>query len=442
MSGGAGDGPRIVIVGGGSRQWGPKLTTDVLTTPSLTKATVVLHDIDEASLALMGSYCERINRELGTAATIETTTDRKVALDGADFVAVTITTGAFVSMRHDLEIPAKYGIRQSVGDTCGPGGISRSLRNIPVLLDIARDMETLCPDAWLLNLTNPMTCLTRAINKETSIKAVGLCHEVVIMSWLIAIALGIRAEDVGFAISGVNHLPWITELTLSGGDDGFEALRRAVAGTSDTAATFAKENRLKLDLLARYGALPGAGDRHVAEFFPWVLTEESRWGRSWGVHLTTIEHREQYDAHYRADIEKIINGDAPVPTWQSGEMVAPIVDSLLTGTRRELPLNLPNTGQAPHLPSDVVVETMCVVDGDGIRGRDAIVPPEPCAEWTRRHVAVQELTVEAAVTGDAALVRAAMALDPLTGRIDLRAIDAMTAELLAATSPWLPQFDG
>src|SRR5688500_9941307 len=110
----------------------------------------------------MGDYCRRINREIGTNATIEATTDRRAALDGADFVAVTITTGGFRSMAHDLEIPAAYGIRQSVGDTCGPGGINRSLRNIPVLLDIARDMEELCPEALLLNLTNPMTCLTRA----------------------------------------------------------------------------------------------------------------------------------------------------------------------------------------------------------------------------------------------------------------------------------------
>jgi alpha-galactosidase len=341
-------------------------------------------------------------------------------------------------MAHDLEVPERYGIRQSVGDTCGPGGINRSLRNIPVLLDIARDMEQQCPDAWLLNLTNPMTCLTRAINKETSIKAVGLCHEVVIMSWLIAIALGVPADDVGFAITGVNHLPWITELTIAG-DDGFEVLRRGL-DNDPKREKFAHENQLKLELLDRYGALPGAGDRHVAEFFPWVLTDGSEWGKHWGVYLTSIVDRENMEAYYRDEIQEIIDGDKPVPAWQSGEMVAPIIDSLTTGTRRELPLNLPNAGQAPYLPDDVVVETMCVVDRDGIRGRDAIVPPAPCAAWTRRHVDVQELTVEAAVTGDRELVRAAMALDPLAGRVDLRAVDAMSDELVAATAAWLPQF--
>src|SRR5436305_2723002 len=146
---------RIVIVGGGSRQWGPKLTADVLTTPSLTDANIVLHDIDAASLELMKAYCERMNREVGAHGTIEATTDRRAALDGADFVAVTISTGGFVSMAFDLDIPLRYGIRQPVGDSVGPGGINRALRNIPVLLDIARDVERYCPDAWLLNLTNP-----------------------------------------------------------------------------------------------------------------------------------------------------------------------------------------------------------------------------------------------------------------------------------------------
>jgi alpha-galactosidase len=430
---------RIVIVGGGSRQWGPKLTADILTTPALTDANIVLHDTDASSLPPMQAYCERMNREVGASATIEATTDRRAALDGADFVAVTISTGGFASMAHDLEIPERHGVRQSVGDTCGPGGINRSLRNIPVLLDIARDMEEQCPDAWLLNLTNPMTCLTRAINKETSIKAVGLCHEVVIMSWLVAIALGVPADQLDFTITGVNHLPWITEMSVNG-EDGFEAVRRALADRPDETAWFADEHQLKLSMLDQFGALPGAGDRHVAEFFPSILTEEAEWGKAWGVALTSIADRERDEAAYRAEIQTIIDGDKPVPAWQSGEMVAPIIDSLTTGTSRELPLNLPNAGQAPYLPDDVVVETMCIVDADGIRGRDAIVPPAPCAEWTRRHVAVQELTVEAAVTGDAELVRAAIALDPLGGRIDARSIEAMTTELLAATAPWLPQF--
>jgi alpha-galactosidase len=432
---------RIVIVGGGSRQWGPKLVTDILTTPSLAGSTIVLHDIDEASLPPMQRYVDLLTAQLGVDATLELTTDRRAALTGADFVAVTISTGGFVSMAHDLDVPARYGVRQSVGDTCGPGGINRSLRNIPVLVDIARDMEAVCPDAWLLNLTNPMTCLTRAVNRETTIKAVGLCHEVVITSWILAMALDVPADEIAYTVTGVNHLPLMTELTVQG-EEGFGRLRRRLADEPDTTAWFRDENQLKLHLLDRFGVLPAAGDRHLAEFFPSVLVEESGWGKAWGIHLTTIADREQHEAMYQTELHEFLDGAKKLPTWQSGEMVAPVIDSLTTGTRRELPLNITNTGHVPYVQDDAVVEAMCIVDGDGIRGRDAIVPPEPCAEWIRRHAAVQELTVEAAITGDRALVREAHALDPLGGRIELRAIEAMADELLQATAQWLPKFAG
>jgi alpha-galactosidase len=431
---------QITIVGGGSRQWGPKLVTDVLNTPSLADAALVLHDIDEASLPPMEAFARRAIDATGVPATVRTTTDRRAALDGADYVVVTISTGGFASMAHDLDVPARHGIRQSVGDTLGPGGLSRALRNIPVLVDIARDMEAICPDAWMLNITNPLTALTRAVNRETSITAVGLCHEVTIASWMIAIACGVRAEDLEMTVTGVNHLPWITALTIEG-DDGFTRLRRALEERAE-AEFYARENALKLALLDRFGALPGAGDRHVAEFFPGVLTEASGWGKRWGIELTTIADRERDEAAYREGLDRMAAGEAAIPTWQSGELVAPLIDSRCTGTRRDMPLNIPNTGQAPYLPHDVVVETMCAVDGDGVRGRDAPVPPRPCAAWTRRHVDVQELTVEAAVTGDRDLVYAAMHLDPLAGRGDVLDVEAMTEELLAATAEWLPKFAG
>jgi len=428
---------RIVIVGGASRQWGPTLVTDIVRTPSLQQATIVLHDIDEPALERMARFATLAAATTGMVS-VEATTDRAAALRGADFVVVTISTGGFDSMAHDLEVPARHGIEQSVGDTVGPGGISRSLRNVPVLVDIARDVEQLCPDAWLLNITNPMTVLTRAIARETNVRVVGLCHEVGHLRHDIATACGVRTRDVEVAISGVNHLPWVTSLSIAG-DEGFDALRAAIS-TRPEGERFARENALKLDLLDRYGALAGAGDRHVAEFFPWVLTEASNWGKDWGVYLTRIVDRRNMEDWFRSRLDAWLDGRDELPAEPSGELVAPVIDSLVTGTRRDVPLNLPNQGQAPYLPADVVVETLCTVDRDGVRGRDAVVPPQPCAEWTRRHVAVQELTVEAAVSGDRELVRAAMALDPLCSRLDLASIDAMTGDLLAATAEWLPQF--
>ena len=154
------------------------------------------------------------------------TTDRRRRVEGADFVVVNISTGGFESMRHDLEIPERHGVRQSVGDTVGPGGVLRALRNIPVFLDIAADVEDVCPDAWVLNLTNPMTTICRALTRETSLKTVGLCHEVTITQFLLSLLLDVSFLDLTVTVGGVNHLPFVTALDVAG-DDGFAMLRGA-----------------------------------------------------------------------------------------------------------------------------------------------------------------------------------------------------------------------
>ncbi|HWW54980.1 MAG TPA: hypothetical protein VNY84_14480 [Acidimicrobiales bacterium] len=446
---------QVTIIGGGSYQWSPKLMTDLLGTPSLAGAHLVLMDIDPASLPKMEALFHRANDALGAKATVSTTTDRRQALQGADFVVVTISTGGFASMSVDLDVPASYGIRQSVGDTVGPGGINRSLRNIPVLIGIARDMEECCPDAWLLNITNPMTCLTRAVTRETSIKAVGLCHEVGNYCLDVAVAFGKQWEAVHPTVTGINHFSVVTALDIDG-EDGLALISELVEELGGLAAIapqpgaepaepfskldFARRHVLSLSLLDRWGALPAAGDRHLAEFLPSILTEQSGWGSAWGIDLTPISLREKHQAEYIAEVDAILGGDQELATWPSGELVAPVIDSLLTGERRELPLNLPNAGQCPDLPADAVVEAYCVVDGEGMRGRDAALAPAPLAEVLRRHVATQEVTVEAAVRGDRALVHTALALDPLAGRVDLRDIDAMADGLLDGTKRWLPQF--
>jgi alpha-galactosidase len=446
---------QVTIIGGGCYQWSPKLITDLLAVGPLADMHLVLEDIDAAPLEKMEVFAKKANEAMGTKMTVSTTTDQKRAVDGADFVIVTISTGGFDSMAFDIDIPAQHGIRQSVGDSVGPGGISRALRNIPVLVGIGRDMEEGCGDAWMLNITNPMTTLTRSVCRETSIKTVGLCHEVGHFCMDVAIAFGKPHTSIKPTVVGVNHFPVITALEIDGTDGlallrdmveelgGLDALRPGPSRPEAepfTKADFAYRHALKLTLLDRYGALPGAGDRHVAEFIPSALTEASGWGKTWGIDLTPMARREESQAEYIAEVDAVLAGTTEVPTWDSGEIVAPVIDSLLTGTHRELPVNLPNAGQCPDLPPDVVVEAMCVVDGDGMRGRDAPHAPPGITEWVRRQVAVQELTVEAAVTGDRTVALQAFALDPLAGRGDLRATEAMADELLAATARWLPQF--
>jgi alpha-galactosidase/6-phospho-beta-glucosidase family protein len=429
-------GVKITIIGGGSYQWSARLVSDILNLPALADAEIVLEDIDPAPLPKMAEYCGKLAAHLGVGATFSTTTDQRAALDGADFVVVTISTGGFESMAHDLGVPARHGILQSVGDTVGPGGIARSLRNIPVLVSIARDLQELSPDAWLLNITNPMTALTRACLKETSVKTVGLCHEVGNFCLQLSKVLGVEYESIRPVITGVNHLPVVTELTV-GGEDGFAIVRDLMKQGEATA--WLSENALKLGLFERFGAIPAAGDRHVAEFLPGFLTEESGWGKEWGVALTSIEDREGWQRWFIERFDKAL-AEPPRRHRMSGEMAAYVIDSLVTGEHREFPVNRPNTGQAPDLPPDVVVESMCVVDDDGITPRETVVAPQPFAEIIRRHVAVQELTVEAALEGDRTKAKAAFLLDPLAGRGDFCDMEAMVDELLDATSSWLPQF--
>ena len=448
---------QVTIIGGGSYQWTPKLVTDLLGVPALAGMHLVLEDIDPVSVEKLGAYARMASDRLGVAATITTTTDQRAALFGADFVVVTISTGGFEAMAVDLGVPARHGILQSVGDSVGPGGINRSLRNVPVLVGIGRDMEECCPDAWMLNLTNPMSCLTRAVCRETAIKTVGLCHEVSNFCLDLAIALGKPHTVVRPVVAGVNHFPVVCELDVDG-TDGLELLAQIVdeLGGLDaitpnrsrpdpqpfSALDFATRHPLKLTLLDRYGALPVAGDRHLAEFLPSVLTVVSGWGAAWGIELTTIERRQAHQAGYVADVDRVLAGESPLPTWDSGEMVAPVIDSLVTGTPLELPLNVPNNGQCPDLPSGAVVESMCVVGAAGIHGRDRARLPAPLAELLRRHVAVQELTVSAALSGDRTQAGAAFALDPLAGRGDLLDIEAMVDNLLVGTAQWLPRFEG
>jgi alpha-galactosidase len=455
--------PRIAIVGGGSYQWMPKLLVDIANTAALHDAEIVVEDVDPAPIPRMVDLVHHIADVRGIGLHASGTTEQRAALTDADFVVVCISTGGFESMRYDLEIPERYGIRQSVGDSVGPGGIARALRNIPIFLELAHDMEDLCPRAWMLNVTNPMTTICRAVTRESSIRTVGLCHEITIMQFVLSLLLDVGFMDITPTVAGVNHLPFVTALDVKG-RDGFALLRELLddaearaaeplpfafpaglghekisEGGEWTKGDLLHFNQVKLELFRRFGVLPGAGDRHVVEFFPGFLTEESQWGKRWGIALTTIGEREQHQSGHIADFEAMLASDE-VDTMPSGEMVAPILRCFLEDQVGWFPLNIPNHGQVADLADGVVVESICVADGDGVRGRDTVHLPEPMAEALRRVCASQELTVEAAVTGDRDTAFAAMLADPLAGRTDYDALGRMTDELLAATARWLPQF--
>ena len=455
--------PRITLVGGGSTHWTPRLLCDFANTASLQDADVVLVDVDPDSLPLMldvGSHIAKSRDGIGLSVT--GTTDLDAGLDGAEYVVTAFSVGGFTSMRHDLEIPARYGVRQPVGDSVGPGGVTRALRSIPVLLDIARAIERRCPRALLLNVTNPLSALCRAVTRETAVRTVGLCNEVVGLQFVTSLLLDADLRRVDPTVAGVNHLPLVTALRV-GADDGFARLRellddddaqaepvwmtpppgmhyrKASPGPEWTKADVLAGNRLKLELFQRFGVLPGSSDTHVAEFFPGFVTSASDFGRDWSAHHYGLDGHMADKRDDDRDVLELLASDE-ITTYPSGELVAPLLDSLRRGVPIPLPVNLPNTGQVENLADDVVVECIGAATDGQVQPRDRAHVDSMLGEQLRRVVEAEELTVEAALSGNRTTVLEAMLADPMAGRLPYEHVVTMTDELLAATRSWLPQF--
>jgi alpha-galactosidase len=455
---------KITVVGGGSTHWTPKLTVDFANTPALADAEIVLYDLDADSLPPALQVVEHVAERRRIPLTARATTDIDDALSGAEYVVATFSVGGFASMRHDIEIPSRYGIRQTVGDSVGPGGISRALRSVPVILAVARAMERCCPDAVLVNVSNPLTALCRAVTRETSIKTVGLCAEIVGLKFVLSLLFDADFTSVDSVVAGVNHLPLVTSLRI-GDRDGFEMLRGALAGDVDLSgplwmdppgpmhykmvdpehgwskADILANNKVKFELFERFGVLPGSSDTHVVEFFPGFVTAASDYGRDWAVHHYGIHGHRSDKADDDSEMADLLAAET-IPRWPSGEFVAPLLDGLVTGVEKVMPANIPNTGQVDNLDGDVVVECMVTAGADGVRPRDRATVPSFLGEHLRRVVSSQELTVDAAVSGDRTTALEAMLADPMAGSLPYEHVVAMTDELLAATAPWLAQFAG
>ncbi len=435
---------KIAFIGGGSVQWTTMLVTDLAMNTTLAGAELALHDIDADALALMTRASRRVVEQLEGKMTITSTTDRSEALRDASFVIFCVAIGGLGAMRQDLAIPERYGIYHAVGDTVGPAGLARSLRHIPFAVQVAREMERLCPDAWLLNLTNSMTTICRGITRTAAIRTVGLCHEVdLFRRHRLAPLFNVSPESIDVEVAGINHLPAILRFRL-GDQDGAPALRAWLDqhGPFEFVAdhlpephrdVFKDRLAVKLSLFEQLGVLFGAGDRHLAEFFPRFLSEASGRGARYGVLLTTIEHRATNAQARREWVERFVNGE-PAKLEHSAETLAPVMAALAGGPPGRFVVNVPNAGQIDNLPRDAVVECVAEVDSLGVRPVAVGTLPPPLYAAFAPHVAWQELVVEAALTGRLAPARAAMALDPLVP--DPAVVDPMLDELLAANAQW------
>ncbi len=454
---------RITIVGGGSSHWTPTLLVDFANSPALQDATVTLYDADPLTVPPMVKLADHIAERRGIALSAVAADELDRAVDGAQIVLTTLAVGGFGAMTPDVELPFRYGVRQPVGDSVGPGGIMRSLRNVPVVVEIAQAVERVAPDAWLVNVSNPLTALCRGVTKETSVRAVGLCNELVGMTFVLSLLFDVGFDRIDPVVAGVNHLPLITSLTIDGAD-GFEMLRTLLerpgsradepiwmdppaamharkrsTGEGWTKGDIIASAAIKFELFERFGVLPGSADTHVSEFFPWFLTPRSDFGRDWGVHHYGMPG---HQADKRADIAnvKALLAADEIPGLPSGELVATLLEGLLGGEDRHLPVNLPNTGQVRDLPEGVVVECIGTSGPQGVGPRDVTAVPGVLGRQLERIVTSQELTVEAALEGDRTKVLEAMLLDPVAGALAYEDVVEMTDAMLAATAQWLPRF--
>ncbi len=436
---------RICFIGGGSYNWMPKLIGDLALTPDL-DGTIVLQDISPAALEDIAQYGRKALASTRSRFQIETTTELDRGLEGAEFVVVTITTGGLDTMALDLAIPEKYGIYQSVGDTVGPGGLSRALRNVPVMAGIARAMDRACPDAWMLNLTNPMTVLTRTVGLSAPrLKVVGLCHELFGVRGGLMRMFDANVEDFEWRVAGVNHLIWLLDMTIKG-HDGLQMVRDFVAEGRPLPAAAARGGwhepfvdrwKLKLALFDLYGSLPAAGDRHLAEFFPYFLTEATGRGEDYGVLLTTIGDRQHQVAAARAAVDEAIRGELP-PLSRSPEATADIISAVANGRSVRTIVNLPNTGQIDNLPRGAVVETLAEITSAGAQPLTVGTLPLGVLSTLQPHVVNHEMLAVASLAGDRDLALQAMVNDPLVPSLHIAR--SLLDDLLTAHAEFLPQF--
>ena len=435
---------RIAFIGAGSLVFARRLIADILSFPELKEATFALMDIDAKRLDYTRRVADRIVREGGSPAQVEVTTDRREALRGADYVITMFQVGALEVIRHDIEIPLKYGVDQCIGDTLGPGGVFRSLRTIPVMVDICRDMEEICPDAWLLNYTNPMAMNCWAVNKTSGVRNVGLCHSVQgTAQWLSALA-GVPDEhrnEVSHWVAGINHQSWFLELRWKG-QDLYPVLRSKI----DEQAVYNLDTT-RFEMLKHLGYFPTESSGHNSEYLPWFrkrpeilrkYTPGGGWNGGTGF-ILQLYGRDREDEE--KELERMASGEEPLNLKRSEEYGSYIIHSLETGTPCRINGNVANTGLITNLPEGCCVEVPCYVDKHGINPCFVGDLPPHLAAINRSNIAVQELAVRAALDADRDMAFYAVALDPLTAAaLSLEEIRQMVDEMFKAEAEWLPYF--
>ena len=457
--------PKIVIIGAGSAIFGPGTIATILRSQRLQGCQLGLVDLDGASLERVQQVAERMNQSWDAGATICASTERGEVLEEADFVVVSIEVPPREKLwRLDWEIPVQHGLRQPYGENGGPGGLMHTCRQVPPLMAIVRDVEALCPDAWLINFSNPLPRLTRAVTKYSNVKAVGKCHQIEVGYGIAAVLLADAyrldvPEDVRFhsdpanvgvihamatlgrehfaiKAAGLNHFTWMVDVRdRQTGKDVYPLLREAAEEAPSTLEP------LSMDLFRTFGYCPVPGDNHLAEYLPWTHDPLAKPWERYEIKLYDWNSNETFREFSHHRLGQMARGELSVKGMRDAhsEGAAEIIEAISANLNRyEEAVNLPNRGTIPNLPAETIVETPAIVGASGVSGVQTGPLPEAIAELCRREAALVELVVDAAVTGERNLALQALLLDPMLN--DIGRAELILEDYLEAFADYLPQF--
>ncbi|WP_320163694.1 alpha-glucosidase/alpha-galactosidase [uncultured Trichococcus sp.] len=433
---------KICFIGAGSTIFAKNVLGDAMLTPSLQDAEIALFDIDEKRLKESELMLQTINKNSNqNRAKIQSYSNRKEALKDANFVINAIQVGGYKpSTVIDFEIPKKYGLQQTIGDTTGIGGIFRGLRTLPVMFDIAKDMEEVCPDACLLNYTNPMAILTMGMLKATKIKTVGLCHSVQVCVPELFEHLGIKdqynLDEFQWKIAGINHMAWLLEINRNG-EDFYPEIRRLASEIANP-----HKDSVRFELMKHFGYYVTESSEHNAEYHPYFIKKN---------YPELIDQLQiPIDEYLRRCVDQIerwetqrdeIVNDGSLEHTRSREYASYIMDAITTGTPTVIAGNVLNKGLITNLPENCCVEVPCLVDKNGVQPTYVGNLPTQLAALDRTNINVQELTVEAAMTLEKDKIYQAALMDPhANSELSISEIKAMVDELIAAHGDYLPAY--
>lgn len=433
--------PKITFMGAGSTVFAKNVLGDSMMTPALAESTIALYDIDAQRLQDSRMMLENINRNNGNKARVEAylgVENRKDALRGANYVVNAIQVGLYDPCTIiDFEVPKKYGLRQTIADTLGIGGIFRALRTIPVMFDFARDMEEVCPDALFLNYTNPMAMLTGAMLRGTGVKTVGLCHSVQTCAKGLLEGLGMPYdEQVQWKIAGINHQAWLLEISRAGKDLYPEIKARAAARTEK------HNDMVRYEIMKRFGYYVTESSEHNAEYMPYFIKDKyPELIERFNIPLDEYPRRCVNQIEKWTQMRKDLVEKHDLTHERSKEYASHIMEAMETNQPYKFGGNVLNTGLIPNLPAEAAVEVPCLVDKSGVQPVYVGNLPPQCAAMNRTKINVQLLTVEAALTGKKDCIYQAAMMDPHTAsELSIDDIVAMCDDLIETHGSWLPKY--